>query len=176
MSKHYTSNKQAVNQTPSRQRSDDVLAALRRIIRASDIHSKQIARESGLTTPQIVILRAIENLGEVTTRALSREVSLSQATVTLILDRLSERGFVERYRSSRDRRVVHSRLTRQGRKAIADAPRLLQEDFLTRFQKLSAKRQKEIVAVLEEISDMMGATVLDAAPIIDSASGLADRH
>jgi DNA-binding MarR family transcriptional regulator len=163
-------------QNPNRIRSDQVLTTLRRIIRASDIHSKHIARESGLTTPQIVILRAIEGLGEVTTRVLSHEVSLSQATVTLILDRLVERELVERYRSSTDRRVVHSRLTKQGKKAISNAPRLLQETFLTRFQRLPARRQKEIVAALEEISDMMGAGSLDAAPIIASDVGFASRQ
>src|SRR5690606_30556880 len=31
----------------------DVLSALRRIIRATDLHSKQLAREVGLTTPQV---------------------------------------------------------------------------------------------------------------------------
>lgn len=41
-----------------------VLTALRRIIRATDLHSKQLAREAGLTTPQAVGLRAARDLGE----------------------------------------------------------------------------------------------------------------
>src|SRR3546814_1832290 len=94
--------------------SRDVLTALRRIIRATDLHSKQLAREVGLTTPQVVLLQAVRDLGEVTTGQLSRRVSLSQGTVTTILDRLASRGLVVRYRSAADRRVVHSRLTRRG--------------------------------------------------------------
>src|SRR3546814_14643081 len=39
--------------------SRDVLTALRRIIRATDLHSKQLAREVGLTTPQAVLLQEI---------------------------------------------------------------------------------------------------------------------
>src|SRR3546814_13790922 len=46
--------------------SRDVLTALRRIIRATDLHSKQLAREVGLTTPQVVLLPAVRDLGVVT--------------------------------------------------------------------------------------------------------------
>src|SRR3546814_9311139 len=82
--------------------SRDVLTALRRIIRATDLHSKQLAREVGLTTPQVVLLQAVRDLGEVTTGQLSRRVSLSQGTVTTILDRLER---------SEERRVGKERVS-----------------------------------------------------------------
>src|SRR3546814_2119677 len=99
---------------------------------SSDLHSKQLAREVGLTTPQVVLLQAVRDLGEVTTGQLSRRVSLSQGTVTTILDRLESRGLVERYRSASDRRVVHSRLTRRGRAVLPRAPPLLPERYVGR--------------------------------------------
>jgi DNA-binding MarR family transcriptional regulator len=99
-----------------------VLTALRRIMRATDLHSKRLTKHAGLTIPQVVVLQAIRDLGEVTTGMLSVRVSLSQATVTSILDRLEERGLVERYRSTSDRRVVHARLTGQGRSVLRRAP------------------------------------------------------
>ena len=67
---------------------NDVLVSLRRIIRATDLHSKRMIRECGLTTPQVMILKAIEELGDVTVRRISNHVLLSQATVTTILNRL----------------------------------------------------------------------------------------
>jgi len=149
-----------------REASEDVLVALRQIIHATDLHSKRVARESGLTIPQIVILNSVRELGEVTTRAISLRVSLSQGTVTSVLDRLEEKGLVERYRSVRDRRVVHTRLTRKGRTALDKAPALLQETFLDRFEDLSARRQGQIVTVLKDVARMMGATGIDAAPLL----------
>lgn len=147
-----------------------VLSALRRIIRATDLHSKQLARDTGLTTPQVVVLQAVRDLGEVTTGLLSRRVSLSQATVTTILDRLETRGLIERYRSNADRRIVHSRLTRQGRAILRKAPPLLHERFTEAFQALSPARQKRLLATLDEVAVMMGAAQLDAAPLLDSGS------
>jgi DNA-binding MarR family transcriptional regulator len=151
-----------------------VLTALRRIIRATDLHSKQLAREVGLTTPQVVVLQAVRDLGEVTSGQLSRRVSLSQGTVTTILDRLESRGLVERYRNAADRRVVHSRLTRRGRAVLRRAPPLLHERFTEAFRRLSPVRQSRILTTLDEVAAMMGAAELDAAPLLDSQSP-ADR-
>ncbi|OQX43407.1 MAG: MarR family transcriptional regulator, partial [Candidatus Sedimenticola endophacoides] len=60
----------------------EVLVSLRRIIRATDLQSKRIMKLAGLTIPQIMVLRAIASLGDVTVRRISAHVSLSQATVT----------------------------------------------------------------------------------------------
>jgi DNA-binding MarR family transcriptional regulator len=151
-----------------------VLTALRRIIRATDLHSKQLSRDVGLTTPQVVVLQAVSDLGEVTSGQLSRRVSLSQGTVTTILDRLESRGLVERYRSAADRRIVHSRLTRRGRAVLRRAPPLLHERFTEAFRRLSPERQSRILTTLDEVAAMMGAAELDAAPLLDSQTP-ADR-
>ncbi|WP_218188142.1 hypothetical protein [Desulfosarcina cetonica] len=37
--------------------SDDVLIALRRLIRAIDLHSRYLSKHFGLTGPQLIILR-----------------------------------------------------------------------------------------------------------------------
>jgi len=150
-------------------RADDVLIALRRIIRATDLHSKQLTKTSGLTIPQVVVLQSIRDLGEVTTGKVSERVSLSQATVTSILDRLESRGLIERYRSNADRRVVHARLTKEGRAVLRKAPPLLHDRFVTAFAALDTSRQNRIVEVLDEIADMMGAGDIDAAPLLDVA-------
>lgn len=71
---------------------DQVLIALRQIIRAIDLHSKKLERESGLTGPQLLIMQIIHEEGPVTSSVLARSVSLSQATVTTILDRLEKKG------------------------------------------------------------------------------------
>lgn len=146
---------------------EEVLIALRQIIHGTDLHSKRVAKESGLTIPQIVVLQSVRDLGEVTTRQISRRVSLSQGTVTSILDRLEERDLIERYRSKVDRRVVHTRLTKQGGAALRRAPSLFHERFLVQFEDLAEQRQHEIVSVLQDVAEMMGAAKLDAAPLLE---------
>lgn len=155
---------------------EEVLVILRQIIRATDLRSKQIAKQTGMTTAQLVVLQSIARLGEVTTREISHRVSLSQATVTTIMDRLSERGFIERYRSAMDRRVVYTRLTAKGRSAIASAPTLLHEEFAVRFKELSSAEQRRIVANLKRVAVMMDATELDAAPMLATGPAVGETR
>lgn len=160
---------QGAARNPAPQRYRDVLIALRRIIRATDLHSKQLEKQSGLTIPQIVVLQSVRDLGEVTTRELSRHVDLSQGTVTTILDRLEARGLIERYRSTVDRRIVHTRLTAQGRGQLRRAPPLLHERFMARFSARDSADQERILAALRDVAEMMGAGDLDAAPLLHVA-------
>ncbi|MCE2510113.1 MAG: winged helix-turn-helix transcriptional regulator [Alphaproteobacteria bacterium] len=157
-------------QTPPNDRAQEVLVALRRIIRATDLHSKRLFKLSGLTTPQIVVLQSVRDLGEVTTGRISARVSLSQGTVTSILDRLESRGLIKRYRSVTDRRVVHARLTKPGRAMLRQAPPLLHEQFASAFAALSPSQQEKIIKTLHDVAGMMGAGHLDAAPLLDIAS------
>ena len=145
----------------------DVLVALRRIIRAVDLQSKRVSKESGLTPPQVLILQSIQGLGEVTSGRISREVNLSQATVTTILDRLEQRQLIERYRSTKDRRIVHARLTQGGKQALKKAPTLLHEQFIEAFLSNDDKNQKRILDSLKEVAKMLGGEELDASPILD---------
>lgn len=137
-------------------RCNEVVIALRRIMHASDLHSKRLTREYGLTMPQIVVLRSIRELGETTTSALSANISLSQATVTTILDRLAQRGLIERYRSVVDRRVVHTRLTTTGLRILKRVPPLLHWQFMDAFRALRVKEQRTIVEALQQVADMLG--------------------
>jgi len=147
--------------------SDDVLIAFRKIIRATDIHSRHLTKTAGLTTPQLLLLQAINAQGAVAISRLSAAVSLSQATVTTILDRLEQRGYVTRQRSTQDKRVVHASLTEAGAAILAQAPAPLQDTFTARFESLADWEQTLILSVLQRVAAMMGADQLDAAPVLD---------
>jgi DNA-binding MarR family transcriptional regulator len=152
--------------TTSRE-AERVLVQVRRIIRAVDVQSKRVAKDTGLTIPQLVVLQAIADLGEVTSGRLSMQVSLSAATVTTILDKLEARALVERYRSVLDRRVVHARLTQAGRARLEGAPPLLHVRFTQAFGGLPPARQALILEALEEVADLLDPDRLDAAPLLE---------
>ena len=154
-------------------RLDQVLTSLRRVIRATDLHSKHLAKTSGLTAPQILLLQAIRKLQDPTSGRLAAEVNLSQATVTNILDRLEKRELVLRERSTVDKRKVHVRLTERGNTVLIDAPTPLQEQFSRQFFDLQDWEQSMIIAALERVAHMMDAEHIDASPVLDV--GMLDR-
>ena len=68
--------------------SEEVLITLRKIIRAIDIHSRYLVKQYGLTGPQLLVLKEILRLKETHISVIAERISLSQPTVTDILDRL----------------------------------------------------------------------------------------
>jgi len=143
-----------------------IFKAIRRIVRAIDLRSREVARASGLTIPQIVVLQGVHDLGEVTTKALSDHADLSSATVVTILDKLEEKKLVERYRSPTDRRIVHTKLTAAGTTAVASLPGLLHDEFEAKFATLPPKERQRLVITMSEVAEMLNAHKLDASPIL----------
>lgn len=149
-------------------KADEVLVALRRVMRATDLHSKQLVKQVGLTAPQLLIMQTLNQEGSMTAGELAERVSLSQATVTTILDRLQARDMISRERSEQDRRRVFVLLTDEGREKIQNAPRPLQDHFVKQFGDLKDWEQAQIISALQRIAHMMDAHHIDASPVLDS--------
>lgn len=154
---------------------ESILVSLRRMARAVDLHSRQLAKEHELTGPQLVCLRYVQGHDGVTPKSLATAVSLSQATVTGILDRLERRGLVSRMRSTIDKRVVHLAVTDAGRELVAEAPSPLSEAFRARLAALPDGEQGMIDWVLRRMVEMMEATDVDASPILTTGDVTADH-
>ncbi len=149
---------------------EEVLVSLRQIIRAIDLHSKKLSKIAGLTGPQLILMRSIEQLGEVTIKQLSSHTNMSQATATTILDRLERNGYVTRIRSQQDKRKVHAYLTESGKALLKRAPRALQDNFIEKFQCLEEWEQSLILSSIQRLSAMMNADNIDVAPVLEIGS------
>jgi DNA-binding MarR family transcriptional regulator len=132
-----------------------LMKAIRVIAQAIDTRSKAMSRISGLTIPQVVILQGVRDLGEVTTNGLSRHVDLSPGTVVSILDKLEERGFIERYRNALDRRVVHTRMTESGAAILAQAPSLLPDEVVSAIKALDDGDRRSLVGSFQSVALML---------------------
>ncbi len=145
---------------------DQVIAALRRITRAIDLHSRGLLHEFGLTAPQLAALQAVRRLQPVTVGSVAKSIHLSQATLTGIVTRLENRGLVTRERSGTDRRTVFVQLTDAGNELLVSAPSLLQDRFRRELLRLREWEQTQMLATLQRIASMMDAEEIDAAPVL----------
>jgi DNA-binding MarR family transcriptional regulator len=145
----------------------EVLSALRRLIRATDLEAKQLAVQTGLTTSQLLVMERLVGEQELTVSAIAERVGLAQGTVTMIIDRLENRELVVRRRGESDRRQVKVSLTARGRGLLEDAPTPLQTRFLKKFSALRQWEKHSILASLHRLADLMEAEGLDASPVLD---------
>lgn len=138
-----------------------LLAALRQLGQAGELHSRRMIRASGLTMPQTLVLIAIRDLERPTVGRISQAVSLSPPTVTTILNRLEERELVRRGRAVDDRRQIMLSLTEAGRGALLAAPSLLPETFVRRFGALAPWEQSLLLSSLQRLAAMMAEAVAE---------------
>ena len=143
------------------------LVALRRILRATEISSRALAKQSGLTPSQLILMQILSRRDGATPSVIAKEISLSQATVTAMIDKLEKRDLVRRRRDTEDKRRVFLELTSKGEATLSAAPGIVQERIENRFAKLADWEQTSLVAALQRIASMLDAEDLDAAPILD---------
>jgi DNA-binding MarR family transcriptional regulator len=158
----------ASEQAPATRFDLRVFQALRRIIRAVDLHSRKLSSQHEITGPQLFCLLSVAEHEPVTPSAIARHVHLSPSTVIGILDRLDAKGLVSRERDLTDRRLVQVSLTEKGDAIVANAPSPLQDTLSEAMNELPKAELSAIAASLDRIVEMMEVRHIDAAPILET--------
>jgi len=148
-------------------RTQSSLIALRRILRATELNARTVARATGLTTPQLIVLEIVASSPRAQPKDIAAKAGVGQATAASLVDKLEARGLVERTRGEHDRRLVWVTATEEGRRVLESAPDPLQHVFSQQFSKLPDWEQAMIVAALEKIGAILNAGAIDASPLLD---------
>lgn len=134
----------------------EIIDNLRRIFQIINEYSKTAERSTGLTGPQLWVLKILANATPQRVSELARHMYLRPATVVGILDRLEGKGLVNRIRSREDRRAVDLYLTETGQQLAARAPEVAQSLLVNGLDKLSDEQfsfvedgMKQMVRILE---------------------------
>ena len=84
------------------------------------------------------VIMLLEVEGAMPMRGLAEALDVSQASATGIVDRMEQRGLVERQRDAEDRRVVRVALTEEGRRLV---------------EGMTTERREHMMQLLEELTD-----------------------
>jgi DNA-binding MarR family transcriptional regulator len=104
-----------------------------------------------LTVLEFKVLDNLQELGPTTMIDISSQLSVTQAWVTSLVDRLEDRGLVSRERSSSDRRVIYVNLTDAGRSLYKKGKALQQKIMSDIFGVLDNEEVKSFVASIKKI-------------------------
>ena len=149
-------------------RTDQSLIALRRILRATEVYGRDLAKAAGLTAVQFRVLQIVGERGLTTATEIARRMRVSQATVTSLVDKLVRHEMVKREKSQADRRQINILITDRGRETISDAPDALQQRYVRRFEAMKDWEQAQLIASLERVAAMLDASGIDASPVLDT--------
>lgn len=112
-----------------------------------------------LTPAELRILRVLREKGSSPMNKFSAETMLSQPSITGIVDKLEERGLVERLRSSEDRREVLIAITEKGDRTYAKGMELHRQFVEEAFSVLEGGEVEALMSVLKKLADASDAAV-----------------
>ena len=147
-----------------------MLRALRPIIRAVDVSSHRLAGQHNITGPQLDCLLTLRELGPLTSAVLARRLYLSPSTVVGIVDRLEEKGLLQR---ERDRRQVYLSLTAAGAQLTAQAPTVLQDRLAQALAALPQEERQNLTLALERLALLFQPESLTALTHLQPAAAVA---
>lgn len=151
-----------------KERVDEGLIALRRILRATELYERELANAGGLTPAQLRALQILVSRqgNSATPKALATQMGVTQATVTALVDKLVKRELVTRTPSASDGRQTDVTATEAGRASVAAAPDALQQRFVRKFEQLEDWEQAQLLSSLERVAAMLDAADIDASPVL----------
>jgi DNA-binding MarR family transcriptional regulator len=133
----------------------DVLERLWGLDHGLDSASKRMLRDIGVSGPQRVVLRLLAMDGGMGPGELARRMRHHPATISSLLNRLEEAGYVERRHSVEDRRRSTVVVTRRGRALGQRTAGTIEEQIQTVLRGLDPAEVEVCLDVLDSIVEAL---------------------
>ncbi len=138
--------------TPFSSRGQELMVAL---LRSSDLLrtrlSARVERVDDVTLQQYNVLRILRGAGDegLPTLQIAERMIERQPGVTRLIDRLLQKGLVERRRSEKDRRIVRCTITPQGLETLARLDRVIEAVAHQLHEALGEDRLAALIGALD---------------------------
>ncbi|NGO71675.1 MarR family winged helix-turn-helix transcriptional regulator [Streptomyces boncukensis] len=141
----------------------EVLGRIQRMQRVHDQHFKELSDEFGITMGEFDMLAALRRSGPPYTLSAGTFVKaamVSPGAITNRIDRMEDKGLVERVRESADRRSVQIRLTEPGKDLIDKAIAAHLRGYDQILSVLTPQEREQLALGLRKILEAQGDTTL----------------
>ena len=133
----------------------EIIYLIRKLIQANEIYTKELNKKFQVSAPQLQSLLTLYANGPLPLSNIAKLIMVKSSTVTGIIDRLEQKGFVSRVRDSKDRRVINIELTEGGRHLVEDAPPPFQQKIVSGLKKFSENETKQIITALTKLTNLL---------------------
>jgi DNA-binding MarR family transcriptional regulator len=145
----------------------EIIESLRRIFKAVQDYSHEVGGKFGITGPQLWALKTISDNERLSLGDLSERMYSHPSTITGVIDRLEEKGYVTRNRGQVDRRVIYVQLTAEGRKVTKEAPNPAQGRMIYGLKNLKKGELNLISNSVQKLVEIMEAQNVKATFFFD---------
>lgn len=107
----------------------------------------------GMRTSDFTILEALYHKGRQTIREISEAVLINTGSITYVIDKLENKGLLERSNCADDRRVVYIQITNQGKELMDDIFPKHQRVIEEIFEDVSIEDKQILIDVLKRVGN-----------------------
>jgi len=132
------------------------LRELRRLVHGIKTASYSVERSCGVTGAQLFVLRELSLEPGASIRRLAERTLTDPSSVSVIVARLVEQGYVTRAVADADRRRTALRLTRRGTQVVSRAPEPYQAKLIGVLRELPSRELAVLRGALARLSDSLG--------------------
>src|SRR5690625_593811 len=97
------------------------------------------------------VLEFLYQKGEQPIQLIGKKVLLASSSITYVVDKLEEKGYLERIACPKDRRVIHGRLTEKGKQFMDGIFPQHKEAMASIFVNLSKEEKEQSIELLRKI-------------------------
>ncbi|HLR71241.1 MAG TPA: MarR family transcriptional regulator [Pseudogracilibacillus sp.] len=122
--------------------------------RALESVKKQVVKDIKsyqLNLTEFAVLEFLYNKGEQPIQSIGKKVLLASSSITYVVDKLEEKGYLERIACPTDRRVIYGRITEKGEKLMNDIFPQHKKAMATIFSGLTTEEKKQAIVLLKKI-------------------------
>ncbi|WP_435549199.1 MarR family winged helix-turn-helix transcriptional regulator [Desulfobacterium sp. N47] len=133
----------------------EIIHSIRRLMQGSELYAKEINKKYNTSAAQVNCLLALKEYGPLPPSQIAKIIMVNSSTVTGIIDRLEQKGLVERQRISQDRRIITVQLTESGKTLAENAPSPIQQKIIDGLKRLTPQEIEHIVNGLNMLTNML---------------------
>ena len=122
---------------------------IRSVVRALRLNTRSIEAKLGISLAQLFVLQQLAEKPADSLNELAERTATHQSSVSVVVRRLVDRGFVTRVSASADRRRVQIALTPAGEALLSDAPPTVQNALIQGMSRMSPEQQTALAELLE---------------------------
>ena len=132
------------------------MAALREVIRAFNVATKNLERRLGLSGSQLETLEILKENPGLSPSDVACRTATDQSTASVVVKRLADAGYVERRQHDGDRRRTHLTLTPKGEQLLENAPPSVPSRLREAFMRMGDGDRVTLTQLLERWLSLAG--------------------
>ncbi|HME08566.1 MAG TPA: MarR family transcriptional regulator [Bryobacteraceae bacterium] len=132
---------------------EEALLNLSRTAEALHQKTSEVLKPFDISATQYNVLRILRGAGDagLPCSQIGERMVTADPDITRLLDRLEKRGLIERERSTEDRRMVITRIARQGLDFLAGTDTAIQQSLKKNLGHLGKAKLQQLIDLLEEL-------------------------